>query len=250
MDSTKFTVLSTQRSGSTWLIDILNKLNNTTVYGELFLPQERMWDAGSIDYPRFVQAPVQRHVIRPISVFSYLNTLYSRPGAVGFKLMYSQLRIYPEILVYLRVQNIKTIHLVRKNHLNVLISKKLVQSRGQFHVLINQENEEQENEDVQKVYLEPEKLIPEMTRMARRINLVGSILRMLRIPHYEVIYEELAANKGCFEPILRFLKLDSEGVVPQSSLRKIANKRHIDLISNYNEVKRALATSEFRDLIE
>jgi hypothetical protein len=34
---TRFVVLSTQRSGSTWLIDILNSIEHTTAYGELFL---------------------------------------------------------------------------------------------------------------------------------------------------------------------------------------------------------------------
>ena len=41
---TKFVVLTAQRSGSTWFIDILNNLADSTAYTELFLPQRKPRD--------------------------------------------------------------------------------------------------------------------------------------------------------------------------------------------------------------
>ena len=57
------------------------------------------WDA-DFAYTRFFETKFKSLTVRPFSVFSYLNTLYSMPGKVGFKLMYKQLGLYPEILAY------------------------------------------------------------------------------------------------------------------------------------------------------
>ncbi len=139
---TKFVVLTSQRSGSAWLISILRKLENTSAYGELFLGRKRVpgkmeWDS-DFAYPRFIETEASGLAIRPLSVFSYLDELYRQPGAVGFKLMYSQLRQYPEILAYLVRHHISVVHLVRQNHLDVVISGAVAARTGQTHLLIDQ----------------------------------------------------------------------------------------------------------------
>ena len=95
----KFVILSTQRSGSTWVADILNGMDEVKVYGELLLPQIRTWDIGEVDFPRYVE--YEKRNIRPFSAFKYLNELYAQSSNVGFKLMYSQLQQLPESFVYL-----------------------------------------------------------------------------------------------------------------------------------------------------
>jgi hypothetical protein len=118
-----FVVLTTQRSGSVWLMSTLNSLKDVTAHGELLLPRSRSrdlrWDS-DFARPRYIESGLRSP--RPFSLFSYLNGLYRTPGTVGFKLMYSQLRRYPETLAYLIARRIRVVHLVRENHLDVLIS--------------------------------------------------------------------------------------------------------------------------------
>ena len=68
---TRFVILTTQRSGSTWLVDVLNNLSNVATYGELFLPETRLWDAGALDYPRFRESAqfleADHFLVKPVS---------------------------------------------------------------------------------------------------------------------------------------------------------------------------------------
>ena len=61
-----FVILSTQRSGSTWLVDVLDKSEDASVYGELFMRKKMKWLAGSCDYPHFGVVKGQGWGIRPL----------------------------------------------------------------------------------------------------------------------------------------------------------------------------------------
>src|SRR4029078_8778188 len=91
----------------------------------LFLPrprsQERGWDS-EFAWPRYVESRDRFGSLRPASVNRYLRDLYASPGSVVFKLMDSQLRSFPEILPFLVREKIDVVHLVRRNHVDVLIS--------------------------------------------------------------------------------------------------------------------------------
>lgn len=201
--ATKFIVLSTQRSGSTWLIDILNNLENTTAYGELFLRQKRTWDAGSLDYPRFSEAKLKGPAVRPLSTFAYLDGLYRMPGPVGFKLMYSQVRVYPEILVYLCRHHVRVVHLVRRNHLDVVISGAITAKTDQAHLLSGQP----EPNDI-RIEINPETLINRLKKLQRNIMIARKPLRWCRLPHIEVTYEDLLRDQSCFSLIWNFLSIN------------------------------------------
>lgn len=244
--TTRFVIVSTQRSGSTWLVDVLNRIDNTVVYGELFLRQKRVWDAGALDYPRYVDLDRSQHSwVRPFSVFAYLDGLYDRPGAVGFKLMYSHLRHYPEVIAYLWRHRVNVVHLVRRNYFNIIISREMVQARGQAHLVGDRTQME-----TPQLHFEPSRLIREMQWMERRLNIMRGLLKSLRLPTYEVAYEDLVADTAYFEKIRRLLGLDTNSTVPQSALHKITDRCHADLISNYQEVKQALAPTVFATLID
>jgi LPS sulfotransferase NodH len=144
---TRFVVFTTQRTGSTWLMSVLNNVDGVSAQGELFLPrprsQERRWDS-DFAWPRYVESREKLGSRRPFSVFRYLTALYESPGSVGFKLMYSQLKSFPEILPFLVREKIDVIHLVRRNHIDVLISFALKRQIGRAHVLSAAERPEDE----------------------------------------------------------------------------------------------------------
>jgi LPS sulfotransferase NodH len=241
--SNKFVVLTSQRSGSTWLIDVLNNVKSITAYGELFLPRLRDWASGAPDYPQFIEWKPNRLRVRPFSVFAYLDELYNQPGAVGFKLMYSHLRAYPEIWGYICRHRIRVMHLVRPNHLDVIISLKQMRGRQQAHFLPGQETKGSQ------VYIDPSNLLQQMKKKRGYIGLARKLLRWCGLPHIEVNYQDLLTGNG-FDPVWEFLSIAPPREVPSSRLVKTRTASQAEVISNYEEVKRILTGTVFQELLE
>jgi len=226
----------------------LNSLPRVTAQGELFLPRarvsERRWDS-DFARPRFVETKSEGLAFRPFSVFSYLNALYRTPGSVGFKLMYAQLGHYPEILAYLIRRRIRVVHLVRRNHLDVLLSYAVKAKIGQAHLLSGQSAP-----DDLRVELGTENLIRRLEWLQKKQSLARKLLSGCRLPHLEVAYEDLLRDQAHFRLILEFLSIQPEAQMPQSTLVKIRRGGQRDAIRNYDEVKKVLANSKFAELLE
>lgn len=244
----KFVVLTTNRSGSVWVMSTLNSLPGVTAQGELFLPRTRVsenrWDS-YFAIPRFIEAKSKGFSLRPFSVFSYLNNLYRTSGIIGFKLMYNQLGLYPEILVYLIWHRIRVVHLVRHNHLDVLLSYAFKAEIGQAHLLSGQSAPE----NIQ-VTLDTENLVKQMERLEKKQNLARRLLRWFGLPHMEIAYEDLLHDQSNFLLIWKFLSITPEEHIPESTLIKIRRGDHRQVISNYDEIKEVLASSKFASLLE
>jgi LPS sulfotransferase NodH len=239
----KFIVLTSQRSGSVWVMDTLSSLPHVIAQGELFLRRvrvsEKRWDA-DFAIPRFIETKPEGIPTRPFTVFSYLNSLYRSSGIVEFKLMYKQLSLYPEILGYLIRHQIRVIHLVRQNHLDVLLSQAFKAEIGQAHLLSGQTAPE----NIQ-VKLETEKIVKQLEWLEKKQNMARWLLRRSGLCLMEIAYEELVRTQSNFQQILRFLSIDPEEHTLTSTTVKIRKGEHRDAISNYDEVKDALANSKF-----
>ena len=245
---TKFVLLMTGRSGSVWVMSTLNGLRQVTAHEALFRRRARAsetrWDS-DFAIPRFIETKSNGLTFRPFSVFSYLNALYSTPGTVGFKLHYAQLGFYPEILAYLIRHRIRVVHLVRRNHLDVLISHAVKAKIGQAHLLLGQSAP-----DEIRIGLNSEKLMRQLAWMQKRQSIARKLLSWCRLPHLEVAYEDLLRDRAHFRLILDFLAIKREEDIPESTVVKIRRKGHRDVISNYDEVKETLANSKFAELLE
>jgi LPS sulfotransferase NodH len=245
---TKFVVLTTNRSGSVWVMSTLNCFQHVTAQGELFLPRarvsERRWDS-DFACPRFIETKSERLALRPFSVFSYLNTLYSTAGTVGFKLMYAQLGMYPEILLYLIRHRVRVVHLVRRNHLDVMLSYAIKAKIGRAHLLSGQSAPD----DI-RVELDTSNLVTQFKWLQKKQNMARKLLNLCRLPHLEVAYEDLHRDSEHFRLIFDFLSIKSTENMPQSTLVKIRKNGHDDVISNYDDVRNVLADTKFAGLLE
>jgi LPS sulfotransferase NodH len=244
----KFIVLTTNRSGSEWMMSTLNSFPDVFAHSELFLPRpqvsEGKWNS-DFAYPRFVESKVKGPAIRPFSVFSYLNTFYSMPGKVGFKLMYKQLGLYPEILGYLLKHRVRVIHLMRQNHLDVMLSYAVKAKLGQSHLLAGQSAP-----DELRVQLDTRTLVRKLAWLQEQQNIARRLLKFFGLPHVEVIYEDLVRNHTLFLRIAEFLSINAAQQIPKSALTKIRKEGHRDVIRNYDEVKEVLVNSKFAGLLE
>jgi LPS sulfotransferase NodH len=241
-----FIILTSPRSGSTWLVSLLNQMEDTSTYGELFLPRKRSgkWDA-DFTYPRFVEARQAGRHDRPAQVFKYLDALYRRPGAVGFKLMYSHLRRYPELMAYFLVHRVRVIHLVRKNPLDLLISRAVKRKLEQAHRLAN----EAPVEGVQ-VELNTETLINKLQIKQRKMNRARNLLRWSGLHHMEVGYEDLQKDPSVFSGLCRFLSIESDGNMPESKFQKVRRGSQIQVLKNYGEVRQVLEGTRYLVYLE
>src|SRR5688500_13098360 len=244
----KFVVLTTNRSGSEWMMSTLNNFQDVFAHGELFLPRPRdpegKWDS-DFGYPRFVESKVKGIALRPFSVFSYLNTFYGMPGKVGFKLMYKQLGAYPEILAYLLKHRVRIIHLIRQNHLDVMLSYAVKAKIGRAHLLVGQSTP-----DELRVELDTRSLVRKLGWLQEQHNMARKLLKWFRLPHVEVIYEDLVRDHTQFHLIGDFLSINSRQQIPQSALTKIRKAGHRDVIGNYDQVRETLVNSKFAGLLE
>lgn len=247
---TRFVVVATQRTGSTWLSDMLDSHPAIAAYEELFLQAEahdRTW--GRTDW-EFFHAYYARHATRqwPLArVFwsvRYLEELYApRPGAeaVGLKLMYSQLRAYPWLLPYIALRRVRVVHLVRTNLLDLLLSRRTAEVRRQYHALAS------DAVDRSAVRLQADQIVFQLESLQRSIDRIRLILRLLPAPSIEISYEELGVGHGGLDDVVRFLN-----VVPQrlsSRLTKLNQDTKRALIANYDEVERVLRGTRFQHFL-
>lgn len=256
-----FVVLSTQRSGSTWVIDVLNKLDGTKVYGELLLKRDRAWDAGEWDFPRFVESDHHRSGRRPSSMFAYLDDLYGQAPTVGFKLMYSQLRHYPEVLAYIRMRKVRIIHLLRRNYIDIHVSQAFKSASKRPHVWKGSDvvrtndgpvelKPVEEEKEIRQVRLNPAALLRQLRWYRRKQAFFRKWLSLTSRDHIEVAYEDLVADQSCFEQISDFLGISAGNEIPQTDMVRIRKGSHPEVISNYDEVQAVLRDTPFEQLLQ
>ncbi len=256
-----FVVLTTQRSGSTWVIDVLNKLHNTKAYGELLLKRDRAWDAGEWDFPRFVESDHRKSARRPRAMFAYLDDLYRQGPTVGFKLMYSDIRHYPEVLAYVRRRNVRVIHLLRRNYIDIHLSQAFKAASNRPHVWKGREvvraddgpaqlQTRQEETEVQQVRLDPAALLRRLRWYRRKQMLFQKWLSWTGQNHIEVSYEDLVEDNSGFERLRDYLGVSPAKTIPQTDMVRIRKGRHPEVISNFDEVQAVLRNTPFADLLQ
>jgi len=246
MAQAKFVVLTSSRTGSTWLVDRLNMQAGVEAHGELFLDKSRTSPAmaGRDDQRRFIEVHQASGLARVPRVVSYLNTLYRSPRTVGFKLMYAQLRAYPEILPYLSLHRVRIVHLIRRNLIDVLISEELATITGASHVRAGT------IADVPRVYLDPNTLIDRMRRRQRSSAKARCLIRVSTCPCLEVSYEALLEGNQEFGNICEFLEVPGATNNVNSSLKKRATRSHRNAIANYEEVRQVLHPTSYSDMLQ
>lgn len=236
----KFCILTTQRSGSTWLSTLLDSNPQIQGFRELFIDQEFVFpDTQLSTFPLYERT---NSGSRPGVTFGYLKELDDHLGkqeAIGFKLMYDQLLDYPELILKFITERYKFIHLVRENHLDVVISGKIKDELGAAHFRVKVEPK--------KVYLEPSWLIKNLKKRDLKRKIAHTFLAMMPNEVLNITYDDLRTDRDkTLTLISDFLSLNSgdQGLF-ESELKKINRKSHQEMIQNYEEVESVLSGTKF-----
>ncbi len=240
---TAFVVFTSPRSGSSWLVDLLDSHARIAAYAELFLPGDRTdVDYGCRDLPRFeATRPERRRITLVPARFGYLRRVFARRDsidAVGFKLMYGHPRVHPGLLAYLAARRTRAIHLVRKNTLAQIVSQEAAIARGQFRA--------RNGEDVAdvKVHLDVAALRTRIAARAEAVSEARATLRRYRLPVRELTYERLKASpRDELAGIAAFLRVEPLEWPMHSPLQQMNRRTLRDFVENTDEVERALATT-------
>lgn len=247
----KFVVFSAPRSGTTWVVDMLNSQPAITAYSELFLdtsnPRVGHW-GGELEVSwnsYFEQSELKlKHLFRPYVVYRYLDEVFSsrKAEALGFKLIYRQFLRCPEMLVYMLVNRVSIVHLIRRNFLDNLLSREMLQIRNLYH----------SHEDVEQVQvrLDTSSILKKLRNNDRQVTWAGRIFSRLGLPYVEVSYEDLLSDEKNFNVISDFLGVEFEQQELSSRLRKLNKGSHREIIANYEEVKKALEGTKYDQLLD
>lgn len=239
----KFCVITTGRSGSTWLRSLLDSHPQIRMFGEPFLwrKEKRGWpDEEFLRYYDYRQANA---TLRPWVMFKYLDNLehyQSVPhDTIGFKMMYIQIIKDPEFLFKIIQDKYRVIHLARRNHLDVLISKTVGKQYNVFHV-------NNSDSKTRKVTLNTASLVRTLDIYEAMYRVAKTFLKFSPLEVMEVQYESLKADPETnLGAIADFLGVDSNKIVTQSNYKKVNPGSYADKITNYEEVVKTLEKSKY-----
>lgn len=253
-----FVVFGNQRTGSTLIATKLTSHPRIVCYEEVFLP----WVDSSPSLRDWLDAAGRPQWLRAVPGVraSFLDVLFDADsvpgdvGAVGFKVMYNQLSLWPTFAYltprggrllqdrslrnWLSVNEVIIIHTLRRNRLKVLVSHELAAQSGRYH----SRDSESENRRV---------AIPLLGLKARlrRIETAERVARatIRGLPTIEIVYEDYISAGGADQdgrlcaalgqPIL-------EGGL-SSPLRKVSSDDLRDTVENYDQVAAYLSGTRF-----
>jgi LPS sulfotransferase NodH len=243
---TKFVIVGTQRSGTTFIRHCLISHEDVNCHGELFLNKYPFNGAYRIYRNRNIARKLRHYLARAGLVREYLDEIYRscEGDAVGFKLMYSQIRTlpyaYPSVLNYIDDNKIKVVHVIRKNVLKTHVSRCTAMQRKLYHA--------KEKVDVSKITLNTRDVLKALNRISRENEWWQ--LRYSGGDYYSVCYEDFVRNKEEESAgLLRFLNVADDQVLT-SKIVKINPDRLQDIVENYDDLYKVITGSKFEYCLE
>lgn len=242
---TRFVILTKSRSGSKWLVELLDSHDDIAVFGEVFGGARVRADYGAEGVPRFAAYLERRAIGRSLPLvvnrLSYFRKLYAaRPDAkaVGFKLVYGQAG--RGSLEYFAMRRVRVLHLVRANVFDAVLSYEVGKARD----FVGARREEILRPV--KVTLDPSTLRKRLEDHEYAISCARHQIQRYRLPWLEMFYEELVARRDeMLRRILRFLDVEPRIEGLHSTFVPIDDVPRAEVVENLDEVREVLAGTRF-----
>ena len=247
-----FVVLTTQRSGSSWLVDLLNDHPAVAAYAEMFrVTDTTVPDYGATDVPRYeamvggrTGSTSKALVRRRYAYLRDLERAHQGAQAVGFKLMYDQARDHPGLLSLLVSRRARFIHLVRRDLLAGILSFDRAEQHGRWRY------HEGDAIPGARVQADTSGLLRRLDEREREIEHFRRLLRRLPSRVFEVAYEDLSERRDeVLKRVLRFLGVTPSTTELTSSLVPSAPPRSSEVLENPDDIRAALTGTRFEWLV-
>lgn len=230
----KFVLFAQGRTGSSFLVDLLNNHSQIDCRGELLKPYFR------IGIERF-----RGRKYFPLSFVEGMSKT-SAGSWFGFKVKIYQLDKQPYVpdvsrfIDRLEARNWKLIYLYRDNVFEHAISNIVAKAFYVYH--------QREEKKVSQVHVDLAQLL---RLMRERLEFLDREKEVLKGREYLSLEYESDLNKNTAETLKRiqdYLGLPNEQL--QSELKKIVNRSYADVIENYDEVLQCLKDNGFERYIK
>ncbi len=233
--NSRFILIGTQRSGTTYLSDLLNSHPYIYMGQELFKTEKDKINVDEDNYQNFIKT---KDVVQFLD--DYFHERLDGNSAVGFKIMLNHLEQFPEIIQYIKDKKIKCIYLERQNQLKIALSRFKARETQLYHTTITPNQ--------QKIEIDDEILLSELQLINTSIKKLRKLSRTLNCHH--VAYEPLVADKEKeMKKLLSYLKVQYfDGL--SSSLKKINSDKIADIVLNYEDLKNALSGTRFSTYLD
>ena len=239
----KFVIVGIARTGSTWLVDLLNAHSQVQAFGELF----RSMDAVGWDVRPFAthQSPKLLALYRSDPLAFLEQCVYRRwpaeYGAVGFKLFYYHARQPPHAVVWDRLAADRSIRIIHVKRANVLSQYCSLQLAHQTDVWSSRRAPTSEPPSI--------RLEVEACREHFAAVRAAEAECALLFSSHDVIdlyYEDLVSDRDRqMQAIQSFLALRHEPV--SSALLRQRRRPLSHDIANYDDLKRAFAGTQWAE---
>jgi len=250
---TRFCILATQRTGSSWLTDLLNQQPHVRACTEVFLDRpahatgDKLFWGKLNPNQRYYDFRVEHGCRRPWAPHRYLAQLDREApddAAFGFKLMYNQCRLMPELMPMLIARRYRLIHLVRDNLLDVAVSRAALNQTDTAH-------RRDETGTAPRLELSPEQLVRQIRVLRRKRRMVRTALTLLPTPVIEVSYESLRDDpEPVLERLLAFLRVPGAVAPTDSVFRRVNATPLSEKLANYSQVAERLRHAGFGRYLE
>lgn len=240
----KFCVITTPRSGSTWLATLLDSHPQIKSFEEPFIWRADRPNWTDSDFPTYYNYKTSAKKKSIFTAFRYLDILDSYQAEtdfdiIGFKIMYNQIQENPEVMLKLLLDNYRIIHLIRQNYLDVIISRAAKKQHRIAHSNTVQSKTKQ-------VTIDTSYLIKDLDRCARNHLLFSSLLKIMPVKVLEITYESMQEDYNkVLCSVADFLNVSSDSIAFKSDLKRINQGKYSDKIANYQEVLETLSNSSY-----
>lgn len=250
----KFIIAGLQRTGTTMMVRLISEHDNINCQGELFI--DKFPNKTHYSYQDYIRKSLSNRsrdlVYKSNSINQYLDEIYSCPEhlfrnsemhrnckAIGFKLMFNQANKNPSVLKYLKKHDISSIHIVRKNILNALVSRKVNKTFSTAHT--------KEKIETPRVELDTERLIQSIKRL-EQINKQWEY-NLKENPYLKIFYEDFIREKEeGLNRITEFLGVPNcPNLQPQTTKLNPTNLE--ESVLNYEEVANTLRNTPYEDFL-
>jgi len=227
----KFVIISTQRSGTTFLTQLLNSHPNIHMSQEIFKSDT---DLANVDQDNY------RYRAENSTIKEHLDNFYLKYDvnylATGFVVMYQHIENHPEILEYIKDNNITCIYLERTNQLKTAISRLKARETKLYHTT--------KKLDFKLFIVNIELLLKELKILdvvIKKLNQITNELSTLKITYEFLLFNQNVA----LDQIQNFFNIPVKTDL-KSSLKKTNDDDLKMVIENYDEVKGSLETTPYK----
>lgn len=242
----RFCIFSTQRTGSSWLVSLLNSHPQIRVFNEPFLYSgyRPFWKEGGL--PSFHEFQSRYKTARPMTTFRYINAMHAFADeftSTGFKLMYNQLAQFPEIYLKLIQNHYRMIHLVRHNVLDAYLSELTARKTRRYH--------SKKPAESPMIYVDTNNILKRLDKIRLKVRIAGRVISLTGMPVREISYESLLYRKNqTLDDILLFIGIKDCSENLTSRYQKLGKEGHYrEKIENYDAVLQALKGSRYEVMI-